>query len=68
MNEQTPISSVPRLEALINENGDLVYRRIYSKDITIIRKADIERLLNGKALDNTSVWEVIAAWDQEKLG
>lgn len=60
------IQSVPKLEDLINENGDLVYRQPYQRQVTIIPGADIDRLLNGKPLNNTTVWEVIQAFGEGK--
>lgn len=57
---------VPKLEELINENGDLVYRLPYHQKVTVIPGAEIDRLLNGKLLNNTTVWEVIQAFENEK--
>lgn len=50
---------VPKLEQLVNENGDIVYRIPFDRTITIIYRAQIEDYLQGRPLDNTSVWEVI---------
>jgi hypothetical protein len=60
------IYPVPKLEELLNENGDLVYRQPYQRQVTIIPSAEIDRLLNGKPLNNTTVWEVIQAFEGGK--
>lgn len=60
------VLAVPRLAELVNAEGDIVYRLRYHDEISIIRKAEIERLLAGKELNDTTVWEVIQAFEREK--
>lgn len=60
------IRKPPKLEDLVNEKGDLVYRPLYRSEIVVIKKVEIEKFLNGRTLDNTTIWEVIAAWEEER--
>lgn len=55
----------PKFEEMINPLGDLVYRMPQNPVATIIRKKSIDRILGGRALDNVTVWEVIAVWEKD---
>lgn len=65
MNENVAIP-MPRIESLVNENGDIIYRAPYTNRPVIIRKAEIEQYLDDRPLDNTNVWEVMQHFSQKK--
>jgi len=56
--------SAPKLEELLTKDGDLVFRQAYHSETTVIRKAEIEVLLEGEELNDATVWEVIAKWNR----
>lgn len=56
-----------KLEELVNENGDIVYRPVYRAEVVVIQKNIIDEYLNSRPLDNTTVWEIISAWEKERM-
>jgi hypothetical protein len=58
------VTAAPKLDELLTKDGDLVFRQAYHSETTVIRKAEIEALLEGEELNDATVWEVIAKWDR----
>lgn len=58
------VAPAPKLSDLLTKNGDLVFRQAYHSETTVIRKAEIEALLEGEELNDVTVWEVIAKWNR----
>ena len=58
------VELAPKLEELLTKDGDLVFRQAYHSETTVIRKAEIEVLLEGEELNDATVWEVIAKWNR----
>jgi hypothetical protein len=56
----------PRLSELVNAEGDIVYRRRFHSEIIIIRRDEVERMLAGKELNDTTVWEIIQKTCQDE--
>lgn len=63
---KTLIKPAPRLSELMNAQGDIVYRKLYTRDVVIIHKDEIEQLLAGRELNDTTVWEVIQDFENGK--
>jgi hypothetical protein len=60
------VKPAPRLSDLLNAEGDIVYRKLYTPTVVIIHKEEIARLLDGRELNDTTVWEVIQAHQDGK--